>query len=93
MTPTNLIAAIRQAVPDADHVFTQGRCYELWLIVRTVYPDAKPLYDPIVGHVYIKHEGAVYDITGKHVKPPPLEPMDVRRLKPHRWKKRDNFSD
>lgn len=82
---------LRTAHPDMQWLFMQGQCYNLWRIVRTVFPEAKCLYSMNEGHVYIEYRGKLYDIRGKHVRGPwDLEPLDHQRGdKPHRWGGRD----
>jgi len=87
----HLLAALREAHPDMQSLFLEGQCYNLWRIVRTVFPEAGCLYSMAEGHVYIGYQGKVYDIRGKHVRAPlDLQPFDHRcRDKPHRWGARD----
>ena len=82
---------LRAAHPDMQWMFTHGQCYNLWRIVRTVFPEANCLYSTEEGHVYIEYQGQLYDIRGKHVRgPKDLKPLDhQKRDKPHRWGGRD----
>lgn len=71
-------------VPEMEELFLHGNCYRLWKIVRTIWPDARPMHDPIDGHVYIELWGKIYDIRGRNLRPPKLEPLDHTR-RPDRW--------
>lgn len=62
----NLLQAIRHAVPCWEYVFKHGGCYGLYLIIKSVYPEAECWYDQIEGHVYTKVGGEFWDIDGQH---------------------------
>lgn len=88
-SPDVLIERIRESFDESVVVFTMGSCYKLFLILRTIYPDAEAYYDWNVGHVYTKIDGSYYDIKGKHVfAEGDLEPMANSHLlrNAHRWK-------
>lgn len=88
----DLIHNIRNSHPDMEWLFLKGQCYNLWRIVRTIFPSAECWYSQLEGHVYIKFEGKFYDIRGLHLK----VPHDLILLnhkhgdRPHRWGKRDS---
>jgi hypothetical protein len=86
--PLHLIEAIRNSFPDARKVYTEGGCFELFKILRTVFPDAEPYYDEIEGHVITLINGKFYDITGQVRRPDKwCGPMRERVMKQaHRWK-------
>ena len=81
---------LRETHPNFEHLFKNGGCYHLWEIVRTVFPDAKCMYDRIDGHVYIELYGKLYDISGRihNMDLDELEDMEYiyQELKPYRWK-------
>lgn len=58
------IERLRFAVPDAEVVFKNGSCFQLFLMIRAFRPDAIAWYDSIVGHVYTEVDGRFYDIDG-----------------------------
>lgn len=84
---SRLLLELRKAHPDMVHLFRNGGCYQLWKIVRTVFPEAECLYSQIEGHVYIGLDGALFDIEGRHLhRPRDLAPLDHRiSHAPHRW--------
>lgn len=43
-------------------IFTLGSCLNFHLILKTVYPEAKPLYN--IDHVVTQIDEKCYDITG-----------------------------
>lgn len=92
--PIALITAIRNSFPGSVIVYTRGGCWEFYLILKAVFPNAEPFYDHMDGHVYTKIDGAFYDIHGHLQKKISLEPMlnDQRLMKQvHRWMPRSNF--
>lgn len=85
------LAALRGAHPDTVALFTEGACYELWKIMRVIWPEAVPMYSQQEGHVYIEIDGRLYDIRGLHLRAPAdLRPLDHNNVdRPHRWARRD----
>lgn len=59
------LSTLRDVVPNAIHVYTRGNCFKLYLLLRRVFPQAKPMYSQIAGHVYTDIDGVLYDIAGK----------------------------
>ena len=87
--PERVIDAIRESFPEAELVYTNGGCYGLFRILRSIYPQAEAYYDPIIGHVYTEIDGKLYDIRGRaRISLDKLDRMrDDSRLmrKVHRW--------
>lgn len=57
------IATIRDSFIGSQQVYTEGSCYHFYLILKQVFPDAKPYYDTY--HILTKIDGKFYDITGE----------------------------
>lgn len=66
MTPEQIIAAIRIGINSADRRFKSGGCFQLYRILKQLFPDAQAWYDPIAGHVYTRIDEGYYDIDGHH---------------------------
>jgi len=66
MNPLTIIAAIRIGIKDAHKRFHTGGCFQLYRILKHIYPLAEAWYDPIAGHVYTRIDDGFYDIDGKH---------------------------
>lgn len=85
------LAALRGAHRDMVPLFTEGCCFELFVIARTVFPRVEPLYSQREGHVYLALDGRLFDIRGRHAqRPADLGPLNYRRApgrQPHRWAK------
>jgi len=87
-----LIDAIRNTHPDMEDLFLRGQCYNLFRILRSIYPQAVAWYSMREGHVYVEIDGYYYDIRGYHLTvPDDLETLDHQRGdRPHRWGNRDS---
>lgn len=59
----NVIKTIRESFDDSIKVYTQGRCYYFYLILKSIIPSAKAYYDS--DHVITRIENKYYDITGE----------------------------
>lgn len=64
-TPLALINAIRNSFIGSEEVYTQGSCYQLHLILKAVFPQARQwVIDPPL-HVLTEIDGRFYDIYGE----------------------------
>jgi len=63
MKPEQFIATIRDSFIGSQQVYTEGSCYHFYLILKQVFPDAKPHYD--ADHIITEIDGKFYDITGE----------------------------
>lgn len=66
ITPNTLLTAMRKNIKQADVMFTQGKCYQLYLMLSDLYPQAVAWYEPVDGHVFTEIDGKFYDINGEH---------------------------
>jgi len=57
------ISTIRDSFIGSQQVYTEGSCYHFYLILKEVFPDAKPYYDE--NHIITEINGKFYDITGE----------------------------
>lgn len=57
------IATVRDSFIGSQQVYTEGSCYYFYLILKRVFPEAKPYYD--ADHVITKIGDKFYDITGE----------------------------
>lgn len=64
----SFIARVRDSFIGSQQVYTEGSCYHFYLILKEVFPSAKPYYD--MDHVVTKINGRFYDITGEVAKYP-----------------------
>ena len=87
------ITSIREANSNVMiPLFMEGRCYDFFLILKNLYPEAEAWYDYNEGHVYTKINKYWYDIRGVHriVKPSTLPLNHFEGHRPHRWSNSDN---
>ena len=84
------LSALRNTEPvGMVEIYTKGKCYHLFLILKTLYPEAECWYTRGEGHVYTKINSKFYDINGICYK----IPKDIEKLchktghRPHRWSK------
>ena len=59
----NLICLIRESHSTMIKIFTEGSCFNFYLILRKIYPESIPYYN--INHVITKIDGRYYDITGE----------------------------
>jgi len=83
----HFLAILRDSVPNARDLYTQGGCWKLYCLLHAVWPQARAWYDHIEGHVITEIDGIYYDINGRvrnHAATPMAqEPGIVRQA--HRW--------
>lgn len=89
------IDAIRASHPDMEDLYMNGRCYDFFLIIRSLRPNAVAWYDYNVGHVYALVNDRLYDIRGVHPKGAQhrkwMAKLDHKfGHRPHRWGMRDS---
>lgn len=63
--PTEFIRSIRESFNGSKTVYTQGSCYQFYLILKGIYPEAIAYYDDIRYHIYTKIDKKFYDIYGE----------------------------
>lgn len=59
----SFIAKVRDSFIGSQQVFTHGSCYHFYLILKEVFPQAKPYYDE--DHIITEIDDRFYDITGE----------------------------
>ena len=86
MTPTQVIAAIRIGIIDAENRFQSGGCFQLYRILKQLFPQAVALYNG--NHVFTQIDGLAYDINGSYEINPRwtrLEDEPMIFAKAHEW--------
>ena len=61
--PVVFLKALRESDMFIEHIYSYGGCYQLYKILKTIYPSAFP-YHLAMGHVATMIEGTLYDIFG-----------------------------
>ena len=65
LNPESFIAAMRNADDYMEHIFMQGGCFQFYVILKTVFADAKPMMNKAENHVATRIGQHLYDINGK----------------------------
>lgn len=60
-----LITTIRNSDGYIKAIYEQGGCYQFYLILKTVFPDAIPLMNHGKNHIVTQIDDAFFDITGE----------------------------
>jgi hypothetical protein len=58
------INTLRETDIYIKYIFSQGSCYQFYLLLKAMYPDAKPYIDNEDGHIASLIDGVLYDIEG-----------------------------
>jgi len=61
------LARLRDVHPIMLYIYQRGGCYELFLMLREIWPEAEAWYAEAEGHIYTKIGNHWYDIRGQHV--------------------------
>lgn len=64
----NFLKALRESADLQYKIFTEGSCYRLYMILKTVFPTAKPYWSDRSGHCITQIDGEFYDIGGRVTK-------------------------
>lgn len=59
-----VITALRESDIYIKTIYTQGGCYQFYLFLKVLFPNAIPLIDCGEGHIGTLIGGFVYDING-----------------------------
>lgn len=58
-----VIRAIRGSIKGAEYIYTNGSCFQFFLILNSIVPEAEAYYNS--DHVITKINGRYYDVTGE----------------------------
>lgn len=86
MIPETLIEIIRDSRPDSLHFFRNGGCWHFFTLLKRVFPQSKPYYNHILGHILVDIDGKMYDIGGRVYDTKGYGPAERHVVKgAHRW--------
>jgi len=58
-----IISILRENIPNSTKIYSNGKCYEFYLILKSIFPDAIAYYDG--NHIITKIWEKYYDINGE----------------------------
>ena len=61
----SLITSLRESDRYIATIFTEGGCYQFYLFIKSVFPDAIPLINEDKNHIIIQYQNEHYDINGR----------------------------
>lgn len=64
MDIVKFIEAIRATDRYIETIYTEGGCYQFFLLLKSIWPQAMPVTNRDADHVGALIDGEVYDITG-----------------------------
>lgn len=92
MTTKEQIQSFLKALRESDfyipYIYTYGGCYQLYKILKTIFPVAKPYIGVNFAHVVTMIDGIFYDINGevKVAEPDEFLPLtDEQRKECETW--------
>jgi hypothetical protein len=59
----NQLSLFRDAHPQIKEIFLNGSCINLFMILKSFYPEAVPYYN--IDHIITRIGASYYDITGR----------------------------
>lgn len=62
----NFIKTLRESFYNCEEVYTNGGCYQFYLILKSLFKNSTCWYSIYEGHVYVEINGIFYDIKGEH---------------------------
>ncbi len=60
----NFISTLRNSFDGCDEVFKAGSCYQLYKILKSIYPSAECFISLYKSHTITQIDGVYYDIDG-----------------------------
>jgi len=65
INPERFLDTLRNSDKYIKDIYLNGGCYKLYLILKLIYPDAKPYINQNRDHVVTMIDNCFYDISGK----------------------------
>lgn len=61
----NFLKELKNSYHKNEMIYTEGSCFRLYSILKTIFVQAKPLYSQKDGHWITEIDGKFYDINGE----------------------------
>lgn len=78
----NFLDELRESADDMYEIFTEGSCYRLYKILKTLYPQAEAYWSESDGHAITKIDNSYYDIGGE-IKKSYVDYKEYFKIKDH----------
>ena len=65
MSITDFLKELKHSYHKNEIIYTQGSCFRLYSILKTIFLQATPHYSQIDGHWVTEIDGRFYDINGE----------------------------
>lgn len=65
MKITEFLKELKHSYHKNEIIYTQGSCFRLYSILKTIFPEAVPYYSILEGHWITEIDGKYYDINGE----------------------------
>lgn len=82
--PLDLIRELKGSYHLMSEIFTNGSCFKLTKILKTMFPSAVAMYSEKDGHWITKIDGKYYDIHGQ---------LDVKYVKQQEYEEKDRTTE
>lgn len=76
ISPSKFLKALRESDFFIESIYMHGGCYQLYKILKTIFPSAKPYINSSMPHVATLVHGTLYDINGR------IRPSEEKKFKP-----------
>lgn len=81
MKPIDFITALRESDFYIQHLYTEGSCYQFYVLLKKMYPESIPYINIHKNHVVTKIDNFFYDINGVVVNTKVFKPLDKKDLR------------
>jgi hypothetical protein len=65
MKPLDIIDPLRKTDPYIQNIYSMGGCYQFYIFLKAIFPQAKPFMSKMNNHVVTEIDGKLYDIDGE----------------------------
>jgi len=63
-TILNFINTLRMSDKYIESIYTQGGCYQFYLVLKSIFPESIPFFNSKKDHIVTKIDDIYYDIKG-----------------------------
>lgn len=74
----NFLNTLRESDLYVPYIYSEGSCYQLYNVVKTIFPEVEAYTNLAFDHIILKYESHFYDIFGIYRK----NILDLQKLTP-----------